>query len=125
MPQTITVPVQVRFADLDVLGHVNNVAFYTLMETARVEWLRVTAPELRGGMVVARSECDYLHEIPGGTREVLVDVFPEKIGTTSFVVRHDLRVDGELVGVGRVVLVALGDDRRPRPLTEQERTWLS
>lgn len=121
---TITVPVQVRFADLDPLNHVNNVAFFGLMETARVEFLRGQAKSLFGHMVIARSECDYLGEIRGGTRTVDVTVSVEKLGTSSFVVLHELRVGTQLVGVGRTVQVALGPDRRPRPLTEDERTLL-
>lgn len=121
---TITVPVQVRFADLDPLNHVNNVAFFGLMETARVEFLRAQAKSLFGHMVIARSECDYLGEIRGGTRTVDVTISVEKLGTTSFVILHELRVGNQLVGVGRTVQVALGPDRRPRPLTEDERTLL-
>ncbi len=124
MPLSTTVPVQVRFADLDPLNHVNNVAFFALMETARVEFLRGQAKSLFGQMVIARSECDYLGEIRGGTRTVDVTVSIEKVGTTSFTVLHELRVGGVLVGRGRTVQVALGQDRRPRPLTADERTLL-
>ncbi len=121
---TITVPVQIRFADLDPMNHVNNVAFFSLMETARVEFLRAQAKSLFGHMVIARSECDYLGEIRGGTRTVDVTISVEKLGITSFVILHELRVGNQLVGVGRTVQVALGPDRRPRPLTEDERTLL-
>jgi acyl-CoA thioester hydrolase len=124
VPVSQTVPVQVRFADLDPLNHVNNVAFYALMETARVEVLRTQAKSLFGSMVIARSECDYLGEIRGGTRWVDITVSIEKVGTSSFTVLHEIRVGDELVGVGRTVQVALGADRRPRPLTDQERASL-
>ena len=121
----MTVPVQVRFGDLDPLNHVNNVAFYSLMEQARVEFLRATAKSLFGSMVIARSECDYLGEIRGGTRTVDVTVSVEKIGTSSFTVLHEIRLGDTLVGVGRTVQVALGPDRRPRPITDEERATLS
>lgn len=122
---TITVPVQVRFQDLDPLNHVNNVAFFSLMETARVEFLRGQAKSLFGSMVIARSECDYLGEIRGGTRTVDVTISIEKVGTSSFTVLHELRVADVLVGVGRTVQVALGQDRRPRALTPDERALLA
>jgi acyl-CoA thioester hydrolase len=120
----MTIPVQVRFADLDPLNHVNNVAFYTLMETARIAFFRTIAPSLSGHFVVARSECDYVAEIRGGTPSVDVTVSVEKIGRTSFALLHELRVGTQLVGVGRTVQVVLDDDRRPRPLNDQERALL-
>ena len=32
----------VRWGDMDMLGHVNNTVYFRYMETARVEWLRST-----------------------------------------------------------------------------------
>lgn len=124
MPLTLTVSVQVRFADLDPLNHVNNVAFFALMETARVEFFRGQAKSLFGHMVIARSECDFLGEIPGGTRTVDITISIEKIGTTSFTVLHELRRSGDLVGRGRTVQVVLDDERRPRPISTEERALL-
>ena len=124
MPLTKTIPVQVRFADLDPLNHVNNVAFFSLMETARVEFMRGKAKSLFGHMVIARSECDYLGEIRGGTRTVDITVSIEKVGTTSFTVLHEIRLADVLVGRGRTVQVVLDADRRPRPITDDERAHL-
>jgi len=118
------VPVQLRFADLDPLGHVNNVAFFTLMETARVRFMHELAGTLRGHVLVARSECDHRREIPASIQVIDVTVQAESVGRTSFVLRHDLVDGGVEVGVGRVVLVAIDDRHRPRPLTDAERAGL-
>jgi acyl-CoA thioester hydrolase len=120
-----TIPVQIRFGDLDPLGHVNNVAFFALMETARVTALASQQASLFGNMVIARSECDFLAEIPGRTRSIDVTISIEKVGRTSFTVLHELRLRDQLVGVGRTVQVVLGEDRRPRPITDEERTRLT
>ena len=122
---SLTVPVQVRFADLDPLNHVNNVAYFSLMETARVEFLRTQAKTLFGSVVIAHSECQYKAEIRGGTRTVDVTVSVEKIGTTSFTVLHEMYVGQELKAVGRTVQVARGADQRPRPLSDEERRLLA
>ncbi len=121
---SVTVPVQLRFADLDPLNHVNNVAYFELMETARVELLRGSIRMLFGSVVIAHAECDYRAEIRGGTRSVDVTVSVERVGTSSFTVLHELRVAGDLVAVGRTVMVARGDDGRSRPLTAAERDLL-
>ena len=121
---SLTTLVQTRFGDLDPLGHVNHVQYLRYMETARVRFMHDCAGSLRGSVLVARSECDHRHEVPASTREVAVTVSVERVGRTSFVVRHDV-VDGErIVAVGRVVLLAVDEHRRPRPVTDPERAQL-
>ena len=124
--QPTTTAVQIRFSDFDPFNHVNNVAFFEIMETARVEIVRTHLPKsLRGHMIVRHASCDYDGEIPGGTRQVDVTLSIEKVGTSSFTLLHELRVDGAHVGWGRVVMVVLDDNRQPRPLTVEERQALS
>ena len=123
MPTAI-LPVQVRFGDLDPLNHVNNVAYFSLMEAARVDFFRTHVRALFGHMVIARSECDYLGEIRGGTRTVDVTISIEKVGRSSFTVLHEIRDGDRLAAVGRTVQVVLGDDRRSRALTDEERALL-
>jgi len=123
--QPITTTVQIRFSDFDPFNHVNNVAYFAIMETARVEALRSGLPKsLRGRMIVRHASYDYDREVPGGTRSVDVTVSIEKVGTSSFTLLHELHADGQRVGRGRVVMVALGDDRTPRPLSDDERAAL-
>jgi len=110
--------------NLDPLGHVNNVAFFTLMETARVQFMHEFGGTLRGHVLVARSECDHRREIPASTRVVEVSVQVESVGRTSFLLRHDLSDAGVEVGAGRVVLVAVDEQRRPRLVTDLERAQL-
>ena len=119
-----TIAVQTRFADLDPLGHVNHVQFFVFMETARVRFMAQHGGTLRGHVLVARSECDHLREIERSTDTVDVTVHVERIGTTSLVVHHELTVAGVRVAIGRTTMVAVGPDRRPRPVTDVERTKL-
>ena len=59
-------PIQTRFQDMDVLGHLNNVAFAALFETARTKFnrqARLWGQEAHGRRaVVARMEINYLAE---------------------------------------------------------------
>jgi acyl-CoA thioester hydrolase len=123
MPR-ITVPVQLRFGDFDPLNHVTNVAYYSIMETGRIEAIRSTYPGLVGNMVIAHSECDYRQEIRGGTRKVDVVISIEKVGRTSFTILHEIFNGEVLSAVGRTVQVVLGPERRPRPITDEERSAL-
>jgi acyl-CoA thioesterase FadM len=120
-----TVPVQIRFSDFDPLNHVNNVATFEILETARVEVLRALPRSLRGHIVVRHASCDYEDEIRGGVRAVEVTVCVEKVGSTSFTLLQEIRSEGRLVAVGRTVMVALDEDRRPRTLSADERAALT
>jgi acyl-CoA thioester hydrolase len=55
----------VRFADLDMLGHVNNKAYATYFETARVAYMAHCGltDGIRVGMAMVRLEIDYRKEI--------------------------------------------------------------
>lgn len=120
----VTTSVQIRFSDLDILGHVSNAAYYELMESGRIGFFRTLTVDW-GRMVIAHSECDHLREIPGGTGAVDVAVHVEKVGRTSFTLVHEIRVGEQLAAVGRTVHVVCSDDARPRPITDEERATLA
>jgi len=121
---SLTLRLQTRYADLDPNGHVNHVRYLVYMETARVRFMHEHGGGLRGHVLVARSECDHRAEVPASTHEVEVTVRVESVGRTSLVVRHDITDAGRPVAVGRVVLVAVDQARRPRPVTDAERGHL-
>ena len=67
-------PVELRFRDLDALGHVNNAVYLTYMESARMAWwMKVSrCYDLSGlGMILARTEIDYRSPAVFGDRLVV------------------------------------------------------
>lgn len=57
-----TTDIEIRFADIDAYGHVNNAIFFTYLETARIKLFQ----QYFGGFLdtsltflVVRAECDY------------------------------------------------------------------
>ncbi len=124
MSTAVTTDIQTRFADLDPLGHVNNVTFFAYMETARVAFMRAHGGALRGHVLVVHSECHHRHEIAAEVRSVTVVVSVERIGRTSIRLLHELWTGETHVATGRVTLVAVDDERRPRPLDGSERAAL-
>ena len=83
---------QVRFADLDVNRHVNNVAFFTFMEQARVDWLKNTGLQttLKGeGPVVVQASCNYRKAIPF-VEAVDVRLYVGPAGRTSFPTYYEI-----------------------------------
>jgi acyl-CoA thioester hydrolase len=102
-------PVEVRFRDLDLLGHVNNAVYLTYLESARIAWwMHATRrPDLAGlTMILARAEVDY--RSPAEFAEALdVGVRCASLGRSSFALefRIEEHKTRRLVAEARKVLV--------------------
>jgi acyl-CoA thioester hydrolase len=113
---------QVRFRDLDPMGHVNNAVFLTYIEQARVAFLSEVgaATGLEDmNMIVARVEIDFKAPVRLG-QEVEISVRASRFGTKSFDLDYELRVDGELVALAKSVQVAYDYNRREPMLLPAE-----
>lgn len=104
-----SVPIDVRFRDLDALGHVNNAVYLTYFETARMEfWRHVNdRVDLSGmDMILARAEVDYRAPLVYGDR-IEVGVRCVSVKRTSFVLAQAIvnRANGRLAAEARKVLV--------------------
>ncbi len=101
---------RVRFRDLDALGHVNNAAFATYLEQARIEYLRslgvLNGPVYMAmSMILARLEIDF--RAPGEPDgEVEVGVRTTRVGVKSFELEYEVRQAGRTLAEARSVLVA-------------------
>lgn len=120
----IRVPISVRWRDLDAFNHVNNSKFLSYLEEARLRWM-ITMPgmglEDHIAPVVAASNLNYRRPI-GWPGEVIVELFVERMGSTSLTVGHRI-VDadnGEVVFCdGNVVMVWIDREAgRAAPLPE-------
>jgi acyl-CoA thioester hydrolase len=105
--------IQVRFSDLDVLGHVNNTIYFSYFELARVHYFR----ELLGidwdwrqhGIVLVKNEAEYLKSVLiSHTPEVRVTT--KNIGNKSFTLGYELLVDSEVFVTGRSVQVCYNSE---------------
>jgi len=108
-PARFSHPIEVRFRDLDALGHVNNAVYLTYLESARIAyWMHVTR---RSGldaldMILARVEIDYRSPLSYG-EAVDVTVRCASMRRSSFVLEFTAteRAAGRLVAEARKVLV--------------------
>lgn len=94
----------VRFRDVDALGHVNNAAYLTYLEQARIAFLAPMGAD-QTGMILARAEIDFRAQVGFGD-EVEIEVRPLRVGTKSFELGYTLRVRGAIVADAKTVLVA-------------------
>ncbi len=100
------VKLEVRYADLDTLGHVNNAVYLTYFEQARVHLLNEYYRKTRGDFdfVIAHAEVDYLHPI--FMEEITVRVWVSRIGNTSFTLSYEIyNQKGILCAKGHTVQV--------------------
>ena len=101
---------QVRFRDIDAFAHVNNAVFFSYVELARIRYLlEVLKPAEsfdRLPLILARVELDFRSPIAFG-EEVTVETLVDRIGTTSFGMRHRMTAgdDARLVADVQTVLV--------------------
>ncbi|GAB3683972.1 thioesterase family protein [Salinarchaeum chitinilyticum] len=121
----VTKEIDVRFRDLDVVGHVNNAVISTYVEEARLQYLEdvfeVGFDEYT--FVIARIEIDFERPIQTeGSVEVTAEV-PE-LGTSSVPMRYEIVADGERAATAETTLVFLdqqGENTVPIPDDVRER----
>ncbi len=120
--------IEIRWRDMDALGHVNNGVYLSYLEEARDEWLdRVLGQGGQSwGYVLARVEVDFRRELAQADDAVIVRIALLRIGTSSLRTREEiLTPDGMLAAAAEAVLVARDlDGGGSRPLSPEERERL-
>ena len=100
---------QVRFADTDALGHVNNAVYLSYLEIARVDYLRVVLGRVQVkdfGVILARVEVDY--KSPAFPHESLrVGCRTDALGGSSIEMSYRIedKDSGRLVALAKTVIV--------------------
>ncbi len=76
-------------------------------------------------MVVARAEVDFLAPIYVGDIYLDIEIWVNKIGTSSFGVTYEMKNGSELVAVVKSVQVTVSmETKKSRPLNDAERDFL-
>ncbi len=108
----VKVPVQIRFADVDMARHVHNAVYLQWFELARMELLKRFIPQDHDwraeGLILARNEVDHRMPIHLPDR-IEAEAWCGTIGNKSFDLLYTIRrLDGPKPGVcaeGRSVMV--------------------
>jgi acyl-CoA thioester hydrolase len=115
--------IQVRWADLDANGHVNNATYFTYMEQARIDWLARMDLQMTAqgeGPVVVQTDCNYRVAI-AQVDALDVRFYAGPPGRTSFPTYYEIvGVDGAktLYPDGHAVMVLTNrtaGEKRPVP----------
>lgn len=129
----LIVPVQVRFADVDHYGHINNSVYLTYFEVARLALYRHGAlgesfEQIAGdgaGMVVAYQEVAYGAPIGKEVSEVDIATWVTRVGRTSFDVAYGVHANDQecAIAVTSMVLVDIASGR-PQKIDDRARLIL-
>jgi YbgC/YbaW family acyl-CoA thioester hydrolase len=115
--------VQIRWADEDGYGHVNNAVYLNYLEEARDRLIDELFLDAAFDLVIVHVGIDYRSEITAQDREVLVECRLVGYGTSSVRTTEVIRkLDGTVAAEAETVLVPRAADKTgSRPLTADER----
>jgi len=119
---------------MDSLGHVNNVTYVDYLQEARVDMLRIHAPEsgtedLAEGVVVVRHDIEFLAPLVFRPEPVRIETWVTRIRVASFELGYEIldQRDGtrELYTRASTVLAPyVFTTERPRRIRPEERATL-
>jgi acyl-CoA thioester hydrolase len=124
-----------RWADMDSLGHVNNVTYVDYLQEARVDMLAVHAPATGGealaeGVVVVRHEVEFVAPLVFRPEPVRIETWVSRIRAASCTMRYEIL--DELPGGERRVYTRASTvltpfvfaTERPRRVSQEEKVVL-
>jgi len=120
---------------MDPLGHVNNVVYVDYLQEARVDMLRVHAPDRGGedladGVVVVRHEVQYLRPLAFRPQPVRIESWVSSIRAATFTMQYEIldeQPDGTRLTYTRASTVLtpfVFAAERPRRIRPEERAVL-
>ncbi len=125
----------VRWADLDLLGHVNNVTYVDYLQEARIDMLLTHAPDSRAndlaeGVVVVSHDVKYARPLTFRTEPVKIDSWVSEIKAATFTMAYEVYDE---TPEGRVVYLQATSvltpfvfaEERPRRISADERAILT
>jgi acyl-CoA thioester hydrolase len=125
-PFRFSVSIPIRYADIDAQRHLNNVAYFTFMEQARVDYAREIGFRQEEqfdsiGMIVAEASCSY----KASARlweTVTVWARVSHLGNKSFHFEYRLETKRGLIATGRSVQVCYDYSRQQSiPISDEWR----
>ncbi len=125
-----TLDVQMRFRDIDGMGHVNNAVFLSYMELARTHFYLKYANKRsleEIDFILAHVDIDYDSPAEWGD-EIQVSVWPSRIGTSSFSLSYEItaKQSGRLIARAKSVLVSYDyANRTTKPIPPEFRKVLA
>lgn len=124
------IPVQLRFNDIDILGHLNNTVYFSLYDLGKARYmedlgLRERAPKPPAS-VIADVHCTYIKPVHYGD-DMYVTTACTEIGDKHFVLEQEMvDDDGEVRSRCRTVMVCIDPSTgRSAPVPDSYRSKIA
>ena len=119
------ITLRIDWSELDIFGHVNNVAFNKYAQAARLNYVDMIGlmefhKTQNIGFMVAETNCQFKKELlfPGN---IHIQTRIDFVKNTSFALQHTMTNDlGELVAIARDVLVVFDFNEKGKCLIPEE-----
>jgi acyl-CoA thioester hydrolase len=106
----VKLPIRLDWSEMDLFGHINNVAYFKYVQASRVNYWELTGlaagfSETRIGPILLSTGCNFIKPLfyPGN---IIVEARMEFIKNTSFGIHHHiLNEQGELVAEAHDIIV--------------------
>jgi acyl-CoA thioester hydrolase len=124
----VEIELQLRWGDMDINSHVNNVQFARLLEEARVRafsrWFPAGVD--RVPLLVVRQDIEFRAPLLYSTDPVRVRLAITRLGTSSYTIGATMTAaDGTLVALARTTMVAMDrESGAPTPIPPTARAVL-
>ena len=124
-----TTDIQLRFRDIDGMGHVNNAVYLSFLELARTRFYMEFAGKRSLGeidFILAHVEIDFESQATWGD-QIRVALWPSKIGTSSFGLSYEISESrsGRILARAKTVLVSYDyQTRKSKPISPEFRKLL-
>ncbi|HEX9340595.1 MAG TPA: thioesterase family protein [Thermoplasmata archaeon] len=124
-----TTDVQMRFRDIDGMGHVNNAVYLSYIELARTRFYMEVAGKRsldEIDFILAHVDIDFESQSVWGD-QIQVAVWPSKIGTSSFTLSYEVaeKQSRRVLARAKSVLVSYDyEKRKPKPIPPDFRQLL-
>ncbi len=107
----ISIAIDIKWGDMDALGHVNNTHFFRFFESARIEHMTkldmMMSEGQTHGPILAETSCKFIRPIYFPDR-IICKSRISKIGNSSMVMEHEIENGrGEVVARGQGVVVMI------------------
>jgi acyl-CoA thioester hydrolase len=121
--QKFTTPIEIRFADLDAYGHVNNAVFFTYMETARIKLFQHYFGAFLDSdlmFLIVRAECNYLHPVEMND-PLLITIHINRVKHSSFDFSYQLHDgQGKIFAEAKTIMISY-DPKLKKPVAIPEK----
>jgi acyl-CoA thioester hydrolase len=120
--------IQVRWGDMDAMGHVNNTVYFRYMEQARIGWFDALVPRDEAwksiAIVIANASCNFKRPINyPGTVEVRLRIGAP--GGSSVATYYELIIEEQLYADGAATVVFIDvENQKPVRIPQQIREAL-